>query len=92
MNQASVQGQSPVPPLPTNSHYFMQNLGGQGQGSLPTSPYGHPNGVAVSQGIGLGRDQAAMGSLPSIRSWEAQDGGQINPMFKVVSERFFVNW
>ncbi|WWC86427.1 uncharacterized protein L201_001304 [Kwoniella dendrophila CBS 6074] len=66
---------------------------GQGNGSAPTSPYGHPKGVAVSHGIGISR-QSAAGSgtmLPSISnlgdlsniSNNNHSQGHINPMFRV---------
>ncbi|WRT64328.1 uncharacterized protein IL334_001260 [Kwoniella shivajii] len=70
--------------------------GNNGNGSAPTSPYGHPKAVAVSHGVGLNRPLAsASGSgvmLPSISNWEAGGvgdmsnrhiQGQINPMFRV---------
>ncbi len=54
------------------------------QGSVPTSPYGHPLGIAVAHGGGLGRSGTI---LPAIVSWdEAEEGDEdINPMFRVVS-------
>ena len=59
---------------------------GQAQGSAPTSPYGHPKGNAVAQGVGMGRNGHGHGlELPSIRNWEAGAGEGINPMFRVVS-------
>lgn len=81
--------------LPNASGIFGQ---GAGQGSAPTSPYGHPKGVAVAHGVGMGRSPGHVGHngqgvvLPSIRNWEDGNGhgsghGQqgINPMFRVVS-------
>jgi meiosis induction protein kinase IME2/SME1 len=62
-----------------------------GLGSAPTSPYGHPKGVAVAHGVGMGRAAGHDGQgvvLPSIRNWDDGNGhGQqgINPMFRVVS-------
>ncbi|RXK39235.1 CMGC/RCK/MAK protein kinase [Tremella mesenterica] len=65
--------------------------------SVPTSPYGHPQGAAVAQGIGMGRERA----IPGLETWVegqahgeaspnqpgAQEGQgqyfQINPMFRV---------
>lgn len=60
------------------------------QGSAPTSPYGHPKGIAVAHGIGMGRQGHGMGqTLPSISDWQGDvpPQGQINPMFRVVSQR-----
>ncbi|KAK6905886.1 hypothetical protein I203_106721 [Kwoniella mangroviensis CBS 8507] len=72
------------------------NNTGQGNGSAPTSPYGHPKGVAVSHGIGMGRQSISNASghtgsgtvLPSISSFDVGDmsqhaQGHINPMFRV---------
>ncbi|OCF37645.1 CMGC/RCK protein kinase [Kwoniella heveanensis BCC8398] len=68
---------------------------GNGNGSVPTSPYGHPKASAVAHGVGMGRHPAASGSgtmLPSISSWEGSGVGSghdhgsqshINPMFRV---------
>lgn len=62
----------------------------QAQASAPTSPYGHPVGMAVAHGGGMGRSGMM---LPAIRSWdeeaEEEGGGgggegEINPMFRVV--------
>nr|XP_019049431.1 CMGC/RCK/MAK protein kinase [Kwoniella bestiolae CBS 10118]OCF28361.1 CMGC/RCK/MAK protein kinase [Kwoniella bestiolae CBS 10118] len=60
-------------------------------GSAPTSPYGHPKAVAVSHGIGMGRQSISNASgqgagtvLPSISSFDGHQGN-INPMFIVVS-------
>ncbi len=52
--------------------------------TAPTSPYGHPKGVAVAHGAGMGRSGTI---LPSISSFDesGHDHGQINPMFRVVS-------
>jgi hypothetical protein len=61
----------PVPPVPNMHH-------GHGMGSAPPSPYGHPKAAAVASGAGLGRHV-----LPSISQW---DEGDVNPMFKVVSD------
>ena len=61
----------------------------QAQASAPPSPYGQPIGLAVAQGGGNGRNGM---TLPAIRSWEEaesdEQGGEINPMFKVVSGSF----
>nr|XP_019015111.1 CMGC/RCK/MAK protein kinase [Kwoniella pini CBS 10737]OCF53892.1 CMGC/RCK/MAK protein kinase [Kwoniella pini CBS 10737] len=75
-------------------HGQMESLGNPllsapsaGNGSVPTSPYGHPKGAAVSNGIGMGRQAMHSGTmLPSISSWEGVGDmaqGQINPMFRV---------
>jgi meiosis induction protein kinase IME2/SME1 len=63
----------------------------QGQGSAPTSPYGHPKGLAVAHGIGMGRHAHQGQQLPSISDWQGEYAGQINPMFRVVSGRFPLN-
>jgi hypothetical protein len=86
MAQANVQPPLPQSSLsvPGSSGYF--NGGGTGQGSLPTSPYGHPKGSAVALGVGLGRDYGRTEMLPSISSWNQPEAqGEINPMFRVVS-------
>ena len=79
-----------VPPVPQQ---YMQHPGSAemfsqypqgGQGSAPTSPYGHPKGTAVAMGQGIGRDYIHQG-LPPISDWEGQEQGMINPMFRVVS-------
>ncbi|WWC58778.1 uncharacterized protein I303_101322 [Kwoniella dejecticola CBS 10117] len=83
-------------------HGQMESLGhpllsapSAGNGSAPTSPYGHPKGAAVSHGIGMGRQPIPPASLsgtvlPSISNWDAggvgdmsNQQGQINPMFRV---------
>ncbi|WVF70293.1 hypothetical protein IAT40_005082 [Kwoniella sp. CBS 6097] len=76
--------------LESASHMSPHALSG-GNGSVPTSPYGHPKASAVAHGIGMGRHPAAGGSgtvLPSISSWEGSGVGSgheshINPMFRV---------
>ncbi|KAL7419283.1 Serine/threonine protein kinase [Cryptotrichosporon argae] len=54
--------------------------------SAPTSPYGHPNALAVSHGIGVARGGVGVGVLPAIGDVDV-DGraqpGMINPMFRV---------
>ncbi|WVR06050.1 hypothetical protein IAU60_003078 [Kwoniella sp. DSM 27419] len=65
----------------------------RGNGSVPTSPYGHPKAAAVAHGHGLGRQPVgSVPMLPSISSWEgsgvgSENGsqGHINPMFRVPS-------
>jgi meiosis induction protein kinase IME2/SME1 len=78
--------------MSNNSGVFLSQVGNHGQGSVPTSPYGHPKGAAVAHGVGMGRHAGGGSSsgvmLPSIRSWEEENGqndGKINPMFRVVS-------
>lgn len=65
-----------------------------GQGSAPTSPYGHPKGIAVAHGIGVGRPSVDGGGgetwLPRIEGLEGGDPRDvINPMFRVVSVHSF---
>lgn len=51
------------------------------QGSAPTSPYGHPQGKAVAQGQGVGREYGYDSQgLPGVA-----DVRDVNPMFRVVS-------
>ena len=69
------------PPLPTHNPLFANAVGGQG--SAPTSPYGHPKGVAVSHGVGMGRHQAYRGGSGHGMNTVEEHG--INPMFQVVS-------
>ena len=78
--------------MSNNSGMLVGQVGSQGQGSAPTSPYGHPKGAAVAHGVGMGRHggggSAGGLTLPSIRTWEEGSGrhdGNINPMFRVVS-------
>ena len=75
------------PSVAHSQAHFAAALGPQG--SAPTSPYGHPKGVAVSHGVGMGRTAGAgQGTvLPSIMSLE-EEGRQINPMFQVVSLQY----
>ena len=62
-----------------------------GQGSVPTSPYGHPKGAAVSHGAGMGRHHgyerplvhSQSGTLPGILDVDEQS--RINPMFQLVN-------
>lgn len=72
-SQLSLQGD--IPPVPPVPHL---HGGAGGQGSAPPSPYGHPAGQAVAGGAGMGRHV-----LPSIQQW---DEGDVNPMFRVVSD------
>lgn len=62
-----------------------------GQGSAPTSPYGHPQGKAVALGHGVGRPHLEPRYYGQGQSQERLPGvadmqeGMINPMFRVVS-------
>lgn len=75
-----------VPPVPQQYLHDSTEMFQQGQGSAPTSPYGHPKGTAVANGQGIGRDYIHQG-LPPISDWEGQGQGMINPMFRVVGTR-----
>ncbi|ORX37406.1 hypothetical protein BD324DRAFT_656473 [Kockovaella imperatae] len=65
----------------THQNQLFANAVG-GQGSAPTSPYGHPKGTAVSHGVGMGRHAP----MPHGVGMTIQEGQEvINPMFQVVS-------
>lgn len=57
----------------------------QAQGSAPTSPYGHPVGMAVAHGGGMGRSGSMLSAIRSFDETEDDGDGEINPMFRVVS-------
>ncbi|WVQ82745.1 hypothetical protein IAT38_004877 [Cryptococcus sp. DSM 104549] len=81
--------QRSLPPMP--ELYGASGMAlGEGNGSVPTSPYGRPTGAAVALGAGIARHGHGHGHghgagtmLPSISDWEGQGQGQINPMFRV---------
>lgn len=79
-SQCQSQSQSP---FASHSH------GKSASASGPTTPYGQPMGHAVASGYGFGRTGGQ--KLPSIADWEQLnsdvplEGGNVNPMFRVVS-------